>query len=162
MVGFTRQNRWRHVRLMSRGFGLEGYSSMIHVAVWDFRGGIVCTALLLAATLPVSKTAAEEEASLMAKLYWDRSVLRAERDEVLWLYAEDLGNLRPSLTVELKTPAGVDLLDDAVRKIPASKWKQQPVYIGGRRKMPAVMEPHPAARISWRLRSGQPLSGLTI
>ena len=132
---------------------------MFHVSVWSFRAGCVRTAILLAASLPASMAVAEEEASLMAKLYWDRSVLRAERDEIHWLYVEDVGNVRPSLTVKLKTPAGVDLLNDATRKIPASAWEQQLVYIGGRRKAPSVMEPHPAAQISWRLRSDQPLSG---
>ena len=132
---------------------------MIRVAVWEFCGSCVCTAILLATAVPASMAVAEDDALLRAKLYWDRSVLRADRDEVLWLYVEDLANGRPSLTVKLKTPAGVDLLDGAARKIPASAWEQQPVYIGGRRKMPSVTETHPATRISWRLRSDRPLSG---
>ncbi len=132
---------------------------MTHGAVPHFRGIFAWAAILLATALPASKTVAEEQPSLNVKLYWDRPVLRAERDEVLWLYVEDLGNLRPSLAAELKTPAGVELLDDTVQKIPASQWKQQPVYIGGRRESKA-MEPHPATRISWRLRSNQPLNGL--
>jgi len=66
----------------------------------DFRAGCVGAAILLAAALQASVAVAEEEALLMAKLYWDRSVIRAERDEVLWLYVEDLGNVRPSLTVK--------------------------------------------------------------
>ncbi len=133
---------------------------MTHVTVRNLPHGFIRLAILLAAAMPSSKAAAEEEASLMAKLYWDRAVIRSEREEVLWLYVEDLASQRPSLTVELKTPAGVTLLDDAVRKIPASQWQQHPVHIGGRRKMPSVMESHPATRISWRLRGDQPLTGL--
>jgi hypothetical protein len=125
----------------------------------DFRAGCVGAAILLAAALQASVAVAEEEALLMAKLYWDRSVIRAERDEVLWLYIEDLGNVRPSLTVKLKTSAGVDLLGDATQKIPATAWDQQLVYIGGRHKTRSVMEPHPATRISWLLRSDRPLRG---
>ena len=89
----------------------------------------------------------------MPRLYWERSLLRAGQDEVLWLYVEDLDDARPPFTVKLETPADVVVLDGNTRQVAATAWERKPVYIGGRRKTPCVMEPHSTVRVSWRLQS---------
>ena len=134
---------------------------MVHhrLLQYDFAGSLAAM-LLAGVSCALTAAPAETETSIMARLYWDRSLVRAGREEVLWLYVEDLDNARPSLAAKLTTPAGVDLLDGDTRQIPTAAWEQQPVYIGGRRKIPSVMEPRPAARVSWRLRSAQPVEGV--
>jgi len=114
----------------------------------------VCGMLILAAAPFAS--GAEEKASLVAKLYWDQPLLRAGQEEVLWLHLEDRGHTHPVLNVSVTPPVGVALLDKAEREIPSSAWKQRTVYVG---KRPTATEPHPATRISWRLRSAQPVCG---
>jgi hypothetical protein len=130
---------------------------MTHGLAGRFFNRCVFAALFFSVALFASNGVRAEEPSLAAKLYWDHSVLRAEQEEILWLYLEDLGDVRPALSVKLKTPTGVELLEDAEREIPASAWEKEPVYVG---KRPSAMEPHPATRISWRLRSSQPLRGV--
>ncbi len=96
------------------------------------RGGLFpgfYLALSAAGMLLALSAHAEEKGQLEARLYWERSVARADREELLWLYVQDSSGTRPDLTVTLT----VDLFDKSTRGVPAAAWEGQSVYIGGHR-----------------------------
>ena len=125
---------------------------------------IVSTALpcLLFAAIFFAMPAAvaKGEESVFARLFWDATLLRAAREETLYLYLEDRQHLHPELTVELLLPEGLKLLDDATKTVSSTDWKQEKVYIGGKPPRPPVEEPYPTAQVAWHIQSDSSCSGV--
>jgi hypothetical protein len=119
----------------------------------------LCLVLGVAGMMAVPSAAAEDAGQLKARLYWDRSVVRAAREERLWLYVQDLSDTRPELSVTLTVPGGMELLDESSRELPAAAWEQRTIHIGGRGGNRSAEELHPSARLEWRVRCAAPLEG---
>jgi hypothetical protein len=97
---------------------------------------------------------------LLARLYWDRSVQRAGREEVLWLYVRDLEEAHPALEVALEAPADAALLENSTTSISPSDWQQKTIQLGGAFLPSSYPAPLPSARLSWRVRAEKGFSGV--
>lgn len=107
--------------------------------------------------LALGPTAAAAPVDDGLRLFWDRAVQRAGREETIWLYIQDTTDTSPILHANLTVPAGLTLIDPASQDITA--WGRQTVYFGGKGQYACAPEPHPSARVAWRVRAGAPLSG---
>jgi len=101
----------------------------------------------------------DKEDVLHVNLYWDRAIQRAGREEVVWLYLEDVADAHPELRVTLTVPDQLELLDEATKAVRRTAWGRRRICLGGRQPRSSMLQLYPTTRVSWRVRANSSFRG---